>query len=261
MTNPIKQQREHIRSAGILMHITSLPSPFGIGDLGPQAETVANFLYRSHQKFWQLLPLNPTEQGQSHSPYSSLSSKAGNPLLISPELLVNDGLLAIEELQQYHLPNQAQANYAEAERVKDELFNKAWQTFKEEKFEELKQEFDEFCQAEESWLNDFAVFMLLKKQYKGKPWFSWPEEYKLCQPKALDNLTSRHKDELQKVKWLQFMFAKQWKKLRHYCHQLGIQLFGDAFLHQLRLCRCVERPGNFCYRRSRKYDRCCRRST
>ena len=223
----IKLQSEHVRSAGILMHITSLPSHFGIGDLGPQAEAFANFLHRSHQKFWQLLPLNPTEQGQSHSPYSSLSSKAGNPLLISPELLANDGLLQVEDLQQYYLPNEAQTNYTEAERVKDELFNKARQTFKGGQFVELQQEFDEFCQAEESWLNDFALFMVLKKQNEGQPWFRWSEEYKLCQPEALGNLTSQHKDELEKIKWLQFIFAKHWKKLRYYCNQHGIQLFGD----------------------------------
>ncbi len=223
----IKLQSEHVRGAGILMHITSLPSPFGIGDLGPEAEAFANFLHRSHQKFWQLLPLNPTEQGQSHSPYSSLSSKAGNPLLISPELLANEGLLKMEELQQYHLPNKVQTDYADAERVKGDLFKKAWQTFKEGKFSELQQEFDEFCQAEESWLTDFALFMMLKKQHEGEPWFRWSAEYKLRQPKALQNLASQHKDELEKIKWLQFVFAKQWKKLRHYCNQHGIQLFGD----------------------------------
>ncbi len=223
----LKLQSEHARSAGILMHITSLPSRFGIGDLGPQAQAFANFLHRTHQKFWQLLPLNPTEQGQSHSPYSSLSSKAGNPLLISPELLANNGLLQAEELQQYYLPCETQTNYTEAERVKGELFNKAWRTFKEGKFGVLEQQFNEFCQTEESWLNDFALFMVLKKRNEGEPWFRWPEEYRLHQLKALENLTNQHKDELEKIKWLQFIFAKQWKKLRHHCNQHDIQLFGD----------------------------------
>lgn len=98
---------ENKRGAGILLHISSLTSPFGIGDLGPGAKMFADFLHRSGQKYWQLLPLNPTEQGQGHSPYSSISSRAGNTLFISPQLLVNEGLLDPEHLQLYYLPGKA----------------------------------------------------------------------------------------------------------------------------------------------------------
>src|SRR5215212_8703586 len=97
---------ENKRRAGILLHISSLPSRFGIGDLGPEARLFADSLHRSKQKYWQLLPLNPTEQGQGHSPYSSISSRAGNTLLISPELLAEEGVLDAEELKQYYLPQE-----------------------------------------------------------------------------------------------------------------------------------------------------------
>src|SRR3954447_26538758 len=110
------------RGAGILLHISSLASPFGIGDLGPQAKAFVDFLHRSNQTYWQLLPLNPTEQGQGHSPYSSICSRAGNTLLISPELLVEDGLLEAEDLQQYYLPQEGKTNFPEVERIKSAIF-------------------------------------------------------------------------------------------------------------------------------------------
>lgn len=223
----IKLTSVYERSGGILMHITSLPSAFGVGDLGKEAFAFADFLHRSNQKYWQLLPLNPTEEGQGNSPYSSLSSKAGNPLLISPELLVEDGLLNAEELQEYHLPCEAQTNFAEAHRVKDELFEKAWQTFKAGEFNNLKHAFKEFCNAEATWLDDFALFMLLKNMNEGKPWFQWSEEYKLRKHEAMQQLAQEKADDVEKIKWLQFIFSMQWKKLRDYCNEHNIQLFGD----------------------------------
>jgi malto-oligosyltrehalose synthase/4-alpha-glucanotransferase len=223
----VKLTPAHERSGGVLMHITSLPSQFGVGDLGPEAIAFADFLNRSNQKYWQLLPLNPTEEGQGNSPYSSLSSKAGNPLLISPELLVEDGLLKADELQQYHLPVEDKTNYSEARRVKDDLFESAWQVFKAGEFTNLKHAFNDFSATEATWLNDFALFMLLKNVHEGKPWFQWPEEYKLRQTEALETLAAEKADDLEKIKWLQFIFSRQWKRLRDYCNNKGIQLFGD----------------------------------
>ena len=119
------------RSAGILLHITSLPSPYGIGDFGPAATAFADFLHRSKQTYWQLLPLNPTEAGQGHSPYSAISSRAGNTLLISPELLAEDGWLDRNELRQYQLPNTENTDFTAAQKLKDKLFDKAWSAYKE----------------------------------------------------------------------------------------------------------------------------------
>src|SRR4051812_20079622 len=117
------------RGAGILLHISSLASPFGIGDLGPEAKAFVDFLHRSNQTYWQLLPLNPTEEGQGHSPYSSISSRAGNTLLISPQLLVEDGLLEAEDLQTYYLPPKGKVDYEEVSRIKTVIFDKIWSNF------------------------------------------------------------------------------------------------------------------------------------
>jgi malto-oligosyltrehalose synthase/4-alpha-glucanotransferase len=223
----LKLQAVNERGAGILLHISSLPSPFGIGDMGPEARAFADFLHRSHQKFWQLLPLNPTEAGQGHSPYSSTSSRAGNPLLISPELLVKEGLLDAIELKKYHLRQEGKTNYAEAERVKGELFEKAWQSFRKGGFEAMQQQFVDFCGKEAAWLDDFAIYMVLKAQNEGKPWYQWPAEYKLRKPEALEKIISQEAEKLEKIKWLQFVFAKQWKRLRTYCNNRAIQMFGD----------------------------------
>jgi malto-oligosyltrehalose synthase/4-alpha-glucanotransferase len=223
----LKLQAKNERGAGILLHISSLASPFGIGDMGPEARAFADFLHRSHQKFWQLLPLNPTEAGQGHSPYSSTSSRAGNPLLISLELLAKERLLDADELKKYHLPQEGKTNYAEAERVKGELFEKAWQNFRKGDFETMQQQFLDFCGKEAAWLDDFAIYMVLKEQNEGKPWYQWPEEYKLRKPEALEKIISQESEKLEKIKWLQFVFAKQWKRLRTYCNNRGIQMFGD----------------------------------
>jgi len=215
------------RGAGILLHITSLPSPFGIGDLGPQAKAFADFLHKSRQKYWQLLPINPTEGGQGHSPYSATSSMAGNTLLISPELLVAEGLLNQEDLHPYYLPQEGKTDYSAAEQVKTALFDKAWSAFKEGKAVGLQSDFQVFCQKEQAWVNDFACYALLKKQNEGKPWYEWPEPYKLRDEKSIKDLQQLHEEELEKNKWLQFIFFRQWHALKQYCNQRNIQLIGD----------------------------------
>jgi malto-oligosyltrehalose synthase/4-alpha-glucanotransferase len=215
------------RGAGILVHVSSLPSPFGIGDMGPAARSFADFLYRSGQRYWQLLPLNPTEAGQGYSPYSALSSKAGYPLLISPELLVKNGLLEAETIRRYHLPQENSVNYAEAERIKTVLLDKAFTTFLQLKTSPLQEEFKHFQKKEKEWLDDFTLFMLLKKQHEGRPWFDWPDDYKLRNTDALKKFADSNKKELKKIKWFQFIFAKQWHELRTYCNGRNIQFIGD----------------------------------
>ncbi|MDQ6815016.1 MAG: 4-alpha-glucanotransferase [Bacteroidota bacterium] len=215
------------RGAGVLLHISSLASPYGIGDLGHEACAFADFLHRSKQKYWQLLPLNPTEQGQGHSPYSSISSRAGNTLLISPDLLVEDELLDAEDTRRYYLPQNGQINYSEVERVKPEMFEKAWYNYQQKSKKALEISFSNFCRKEAYWLDDFALYMLLKKQHQSKPWFQWPDEYKLQDATALRKLISENSDEIDKIKFLQFLFFKQWHRLRKYCNDLNIQLFGD----------------------------------
>ena len=166
---------DHKRGAGILLHITSLPSPFGIGDMGPEAKTFADFLHRSGQKYWQLLPLNPTEAGQGNSPYSSISCRAGNTLHISPELLAKEGLLDEFELNRYHLPLLTKTDFEAAVKNKKIIFEIAWKNFKNGKAKHLAEPFIQFCKKEAYWLDDFVLYSRLKKQFNGLPWFEWPD--------------------------------------------------------------------------------------
>ncbi|MBD0297642.1 MAG: malto-oligosyltrehalose synthase, partial [Flavisolibacter sp.] len=221
------QIAENRRGAGVLLHITSLPSLFGIGDLGPEAKAFADFLYRSRQKFWQLLPLNPTEAGQAHSPYSAISSRAGNPLLISPEVLVKDGLLNAKEVEYYQLPQKSVTNYTEAERLKAKLFDRAYAAFKESKAGALKTEYQQFCEKEKDWIDDYALYRIIKQLYDNLPWYQWPEEYKLRKQQALNKVVRDKTDTLEREKWLQFIFFRQWHGLKAYCNQHEIQLIGD----------------------------------
>ncbi|HEV7329697.1 MAG TPA: malto-oligosyltrehalose synthase [Flavisolibacter sp.] len=221
------RQETNVRGAGVLLHISSLPSPFGIGDMGPEAKHFADFLYRTRQKYWQLLPLNPTEEGQGYSPYSALSSKAGYPLLISPELLVKDGLLQAEDLRSRQRPRENHTDFREAEKVKEELFEKAFSTFLQAKEHPLQEAFKQFTKKEKEWLDDFALFMQLKKVHEGRPWFDWPDEYKKRDEEALKKFAQKHSKELKKIKWLQFVFARQWHDLRSYCNSRNIQFIGD----------------------------------
>jgi 4-alpha-glucanotransferase len=221
------EQPVNKRGSGILLHITSLPSDFGIGDLGKESKQFADFLYSAGQKYWQILPLNPIEEAQGFSPYSSTSSMAGNTLLISLHQLVNDGLLKGEDLSPFYLPLQAKANFKKAENLRNILFKKAWENFNEKSSEENKIDFESFCVTEKEWLDDFSMYSILKKQFKNKPWFEWPSQYKQKDSSHLSKLASKKADEISYQKWLQYIFHKQWHHLKSYCNKLGIKLFGD----------------------------------
>lgn len=222
----LKVKEKATRASGILLHITSLASPFGIGDLGPETRAFADFLQRSDQKYWQLLPLNPIEAGQFYSPYSATCSMAGNTLLISPEILAKDGLLDGEPLATYHLPQEGKTLYKQAEQTKETIFNKAWENFKAGDFEKLRKEFEDFKQNN-SWLHDFALFDILKTIHKGAPWFEWPKEYQVREKQTLEILEDEYATQIERAKWLQFIFFKQWKSLRNYCNNKEIELIGD----------------------------------
>ncbi|HYG16686.1 MAG TPA: 4-alpha-glucanotransferase, partial [Bacteroidia bacterium] len=218
---------ENKRSAGVLLHITSLPSAFGVGDLGFEAREFANFLGRSCQKYWQLLPLNPTSEEAGHSPYSSISSMAGNPLLVSPGWLVDMGLLDKTGIQKHIMPAWNKAAYGEARNHKNELFEMAYSRFKGGSFKKLEKEFLQFCEREAYWLDDFALFVVIRRQQGGKHWYQWPAEFNKREAKALNEISAAKTGELERVKWLQFIFSKQWHELKTYCSRLGIRLFGD----------------------------------
>jgi 4-alpha-glucanotransferase len=210
------------RGAGILLHISSLPSAYGIGDLGPEAYRFADFLAQAGQKYWQLLPLNPVEDAQSYSPYSSSSSMAGNVLFISPELLAKDGLLKIDKRSP--VTNSKKVNYPQTIKLKEQLLDEAFRTFM--KSQTNRSNYQQFTDDNRTWLDDFALFTALRNQY-NKPWFKWPLDIRHRKKQALIKTVAAHREEIEKTKWLQFIFFEQWRLFRSYCKDNGIQLVGD----------------------------------
>jgi len=213
------------RRSGILLHISSLPSEFGIGDLGPGAYWFADFLVSARQSLWQILPLNPTDSAYQHSPYSSFSAFAGNPWLVSPELLLEDDLLLKEDLQSKPGFSSVRVEYDRMAAYKNELFDKAYQRFRHNK--RLHKEFRVFQKKHEAWLRDYALFIAIKESLGGIIWTDWPEELQARDREALRDFEAAFADQVEKAGFLQFIFFRQWEKLRAYCRQRGIELIGD----------------------------------
>ena len=215
------------RAGGILMHITSLPSDFGIGDFGPQARLFADKLQAAGQRYWQLLPLTPVSAASQYSPYSSWSAMGGNILMISPEILVEEGLLTAADLKTYRQQSTPFADFKAVEKIKTELLKQAYQRFKHGNFTGLQYSFDKFCETGKSWLDNFALYVAIKAESAGKPWHQWPGKYKLRDKQALAVFTNRYAEQLEEIRWQQFIFRRQWEQLKVYCNRRGIRLFGD----------------------------------
>lgn len=213
------------RASGILMPIFSLPSCFGIGDLGPRAYQFADFLCRNKQQFWQILPLNPTELIHGNSPYFSYSAFAGNPLLISPEQLYRDGLLNKQELEKFHLPEKSEIDFSRVYPLKRQLLHKAVLEFS--KLPKLQQEYSEFCQQQLSWLEDYALFEVLRRYFSGKNWNEWPLPLKERKKEALLEFRNKESTEIERYKIIQFLFFRQWNEFKQYCNNKGIKIIGD----------------------------------
>lgn len=213
------------RSAGILLHPTSLPGPFGIGDLGPAAFGWIDALARARQKWWQVLPLGPT--GFGDSPYQAFSAFAGNPYLVSPELLLQDGLLQHGDLVAPGLPAE-QVDFGPVIEYKVALLNKAWENYLRSGGAGIKSAFEEFCGRHASWLEDFALYMALKDAQGGRSWLEWPADLCLRQPAALDKARKELKDQVGLHRFRQFLFFRQWQALKQYAHQRGIRYIGDV---------------------------------
>jgi 4-alpha-glucanotransferase len=213
------------RASGVLLHPTSLPSRFGIGDLGENAYRFVDFLANSDQQIWQILPIGPT--GYGNSPYLSYSALAGNPLLISPVILQQQDLLTWEELQ--NLPDfpQDQVDFEEVIKMKMPLLRKASDRFKAIASDEDKEEFQRFCNRQNDWLSDYALFMSLKDAHHGSGWNQWPADISARQPQAMAEWAAKLTDDIFFHKFVQYQFFGQWQNLKQYANEKGIKLFGD----------------------------------
>ncbi len=213
------------RSAGVLLHITSLPSAFGIGDMGPEAKKFVDFLNRSKQRYWQILPLNPIGPEQKYSPYSSTSSMAGNTLIISPEQLVSEGLLTTRELKKYIVPPSNEVNFKAALEIRQLFLKKAYTKFLTKGKALIV--FRKFCKQEAYWLDDFALYTMLKQLHESNPWYEWPEEYKLRNKNVIHKFSRDFSEPIHYIKWQQFIFFRQWLALKKYANDLQLFIFGD----------------------------------
>lgn len=217
--------RETNRAAGLLLHVSSLPSRFGIGDLGPEAFRFADFLHGAGQKVWQMLPLNPIDKAHGYSPYSALSAFAGNPLLISPELLAGEKWLDPTDFPDVDTDDSWQVRYPDVTALKSGLLRKAWLRFQAD--QAAQTDFDAFCSEQSGWLTDYALYMAIRGSRDHAPWTSWPEELRNRDESAISRARQEYADEIRYHQWLQYVFFRQWDGLKHYCHFRNIHLMGD----------------------------------
>ena len=214
------------RSAGILLHPTSLPGPYGIGDIGLQARRWIDFLSQSGCSLWQVLPLGPT--GYSDSPYQSFSAFAGSPYLISPEGLLADDLLEPEDLVETpHFPRE-RVDFGAIIPWKLGLLDRAFGHFQACAPASLRRKFEEFQQAQSSWLEDFALFMALKDVHGGGSWVDWPAELRSRQPQTLAEARQGLVADIELQRFRQFIFYRQWAELRAHASTRGIHIIGDV---------------------------------
>jgi 4-alpha-glucanotransferase len=214
------------RSCGVLLHPTSLPGPYGIGDFGPEAYRFVDFLAAAGQKLWQVLPLNPT--GYADSPFQALSASAGNPLLISLDRLIQEGVLAEEEVGTPPSFPVGMVDFGAAIRFKLPLLRKAAENFTHSAPESTQQKFRAFVEENASWLNDFSLFMAVKEVHDSVSWNKWPSDIAARKPEAVSRWTERLSAEIEAIKYWQFIFFEQWHDLKTYARERGIRIIGDV---------------------------------
>ena len=210
-----------MRGSGILMHITSLPSPYGVGTMGKEAYSFIDFLEKAGQTHWQILPLSPT--GYGDSPYQSCSTYAGNHYLIDLDLLVEEGLLEREEIAHIDwFESEEKADFGRLYNHRLSVLRKAYDRFAG------SEDFDRFCIENSVWLSDFALFMALKARFDGKAWFQWEEDLKRRNADAIWQARQELKPEIRFYSFVQYLFFRQWNALRQYAGQKNIRIIGDV---------------------------------
>ena len=210
-----------MRTSGVLMHITSLPGPYGVGTMGKQAFDFVDFLHKAGQKYWQILPLTPT--GYGDSPYQSCSTYAGNHYLIDLPLLVEDGLLDYEQINSFDWGTQAdRVDFGIQYQNRLKVLRLAYDRF------QGGEDFQNFCAENENWLPDFALFMALKEKFHGQSWYTWEESVKFRQPDAMAQATALLQEQIRFYCFVQYIFDKQWRALRAYARQQDVRIIGDV---------------------------------
>lgn len=210
------------RASGILMHISSLPGKYGIGDFGKEAYKFVDFLIRSKQKYWQILPLGMT--GYGDSPYQSFSAFAGNPYFIDLDEFVEGGALSKDEIEAYDLGNDPyRVNYGKLFNNKMPLLRKAYTNLKDV----IRDELEKYYEENRSWLRDFSLFMALKTYQQGIAWNKWPNEYKFNTSSKVVEFENQYRDEIFFWVFTQIYFSRQWRRLKEYANRNGIKIIGD----------------------------------
>lgn len=225
MGKPVNAMDTSHRKSGILLHPTSFPGPYGIGDLGDSAYQFIDFLVASDQELWQVLPIGPT--GYGDSPYQAFSSFAGQPLIISPDRLVDMGLLTEEELDKREWDPQC-IDYGPAIEYKFSLYKKAFKHFDATEDDDLKKAYRKFCTSQKEWLTDYALFMAVKDYHGGVVWTEWDKDIAFPTKESKKKWNNKLKNQVKYFKFLQFLFYKQWFELKDYANQKGISIIGDT---------------------------------
>lgn len=215
------------RLSGILLHPTSLPSPYGIGDLGDEAYAFIDFLARAGQHLWQVLPL--THTGFGDSPYQSFSAFAGQPLLIDPRHLIRLGLIGGWELTDCPIADPSHVDYGQVIPWKEKVLALAYSRFPQKRHEipGMDQSFQEFCESNRYWLDDYALFMACKKLHHGADWLHWPDEYRCPTLEFKAGLFKSMHEDIEYYRFIQFLFFDEWKRIKKYANDHGIRIIGD----------------------------------
>ncbi|MFW5793448.1 MAG: 4-alpha-glucanotransferase [Bacteroidota bacterium] len=213
------------RSSGILLHITSLPGKYGIGTMGEEAFNFVDFLVESGQRLWQILPLGHT--GYGDSPYQCFSAFAGNPLLIDLDKLIKEGYLSKDDMPDNSKFPEEEVDYGAVTNYKPIVLNVAFENFLHNNKKVDKIRFENFCNKNKAWLEDYALYMAIKDSFQGRAWTEWDEDIKLRRQHAMDKYRHDHSKRIMYYKFIQFIFYKQWLELKTYANISDIQIIGD----------------------------------
>ncbi|MDR1678041.1 MAG: 4-alpha-glucanotransferase [Deltaproteobacteria bacterium] len=217
--------QEGWRAAGLMLHFSSLPGPYGIGDLGPTAHSFLDFLQKAGIHIWQILPVNPTGPPLGNSPYSAYSAFAGNELLVSPALMVEEGWISKEEAEKARQPQSGKVDFAKTIKLKTALLDTAYNRVGFGLLD--REDFSKFAWENGAWLNDYSFFMTTKADLGGLPWFEWPDGLKYRDDQELGIHGRRLSEAILRVKFGQFLFFSQLKRLKDGAARRGISLMGD----------------------------------